>query len=70
MQLSNPYLTNMLGSQDRNNLNAAYCVIVKTKGSTPRKVGAKMVVYEDGNITGSIGGGNLEKKVMKTLFIK
>ena len=47
------------------NINAAICTIVETKGSTPRKIGAKMIVYEDGTIIGTIGGGNLEKKVIK-----
>ncbi len=32
-----------------NNQNAAFCIIVQTKGSAPRKVGAKMIGYEDGN---------------------
>jgi xanthine dehydrogenase accessory factor len=43
----------------------ALCVVVQTKGSTPRKVGAKMIVCEDGSIYGTIGGGNLEKKVIQ-----
>ena len=43
----------------------ALCVIVQTKGSTPRKIGAKMIVLEDGRIHGTIGGGNLEKKVIE-----
>src|SRR5207249_1981971 len=34
------------------------------KGSTPREAGAKMLVYRSGNIFGSIGGGDLEKKVI------
>jgi xanthine dehydrogenase accessory factor len=41
---------------------ATVCTVVKTTGSTPRKVGAKMLVFEDGAISGSIGGGMLEKK--------
>lgn len=44
---------------------SAICVIVETKGSTPRKVGAKMIVFENGRIVGTIGGGNLEKKVIE-----
>jgi xanthine dehydrogenase accessory factor len=43
---------------------AALCVVVRTSGSTPRKIGAKMLVYETGMISGTIGGGNLEKKVI------
>jgi len=43
---------------------AALCTIINTKGSAPRKIGAKMLVYEDGSIKGTIGGGDLEKKVI------
>ncbi len=43
----------------------ALCIIVAVKGSTPRKEGAKMLVYESGKICGTIGGGNLEKKVIE-----
>jgi xanthine dehydrogenase accessory factor len=43
---------------------AALCTVINTKGSAPRKVGAKMIVYEDGCIKGTIGGGDLEKKVI------
>ena len=39
--------------------------IVRTKGSTPRKVGAKMVVFEDGLLMGSIGGGCGEADVFQ-----
>lgn len=45
--------------------SAALCIIVNTKGSTPRKAGAKMIVLENGGIIGTIGGGNLEKKVIE-----
>ena len=44
---------------------AALCTVINTKGSAPRKIGAKMIVYEDGSIKGTIGGGGLEKKVIE-----
>jgi len=65
MQSKNLFPYKMMEGSDKNGIKAAYCVIVQTKGSTPRKVGAKMIVYEDGNIKGSIGGGNLEKNVIE-----
>lgn len=52
-------------SISQSNINAALCIVIKTKGSTPRKVGAKMIVKEDGSFIGSIGGGNLEKKTIE-----
>jgi xanthine dehydrogenase accessory factor len=42
---------------------AAWCIVTGTSGSTPRKQGAKMIVYADGTIYGSIGGGSVEKEV-------
>lgn len=44
---------------------AALCTIIHTRGSTPRKVGAKMLVLSNGTIKGTIGGGNLEKEVIR-----
>lgn len=49
----------------RENKSIAVCTLVNTKGSTPRKVGAKMIVYKDGSIFGTIGGGELERCVIK-----
>jgi xanthine dehydrogenase accessory factor len=40
------------------------CIITQTKGSVPRKAGAKMLVFSDGTTTGTIGGGVLESKVI------
>ncbi len=39
-------------------------IIVKTEGSTPRRVGAKMIIMKDGKTVGTLGGGDLEKKVI------
>jgi xanthine dehydrogenase accessory factor len=38
----------------------AIVTIIETVGSTPRKAGAKMLVSEDGKITGTVGGGCVE----------
>jgi len=47
-----------------NNQGCALCTIIRTQGSTPRHVGSKMLVYRDGNIIGTIGGGELESRVI------
>jgi xanthine dehydrogenase accessory factor len=39
---------------------AALVTIVSTTGSTPQRVGAKMLVFADGRIIGTIGGGCYE----------
>lgn len=46
-------------------LNVALCTVVNVKGSAPRSSGAKMLVYDDGKILGSVGGGDLERKVIE-----
>jgi xanthine dehydrogenase accessory factor len=43
------------------------CVLVTiagTRGSVPRQVGSKMIVYPDGSIFGTIGGGKFESLVV------
>jgi xanthine dehydrogenase accessory factor len=39
--------------------------VIETQGSTPRKVGAKMVVAADGRTFGTVGGGAVEGKVIE-----
>jgi len=40
--------------------DAALVTIVSAQGSTPQRVGAKMLVFPDGRIVGTIGGGCYE----------
>jgi len=44
---------------------AALCTIIRAKGSTPRKEGCKMLVYASGSIVGTIGGGEVEGRVIE-----
>jgi xanthine dehydrogenase accessory factor len=41
------------------------CTIVSSQGSTPRNLGSKMLVYQDGGILGSVGGGEMESRVIE-----
>jgi xanthine dehydrogenase accessory factor len=43
----------------------ALALITQTMGPAPRKAGSKMLVYPDGSIVGTIGGGALEVRVIK-----
>ena len=40
------------------------CTIIESHGSTPRHVGSKMIVYPDGRIKGSVGGGEIESRIV------
>jgi len=42
----------------------ALATVAATKGSVPRHPGAKMIVYEDGSISGTVGGGKFEALVI------
>ena len=55
---------NALSEIQSNNQACALCTIVRAQGSTPRHVGSKMIVYHDGKIIGTIGGGELESRVI------
>lgn len=49
----------------QNNKPAALATVVKTRGASPRAAGAKMLVYPDGSIVGSVGGGEMELRVIE-----
>src|SRR5215831_305575 len=42
-----------------------YCAVVETRGSTPQKAGAAMLVYPDGSQAGTLGGGCVEAEVKR-----
>ena len=43
----------------------ALAMVIGSQGSTPRHVGSKMLVYADGRIDGSVGGGEMESRVVE-----
>ncbi|MBI3407590.1 MAG: XdhC family protein [Planctomycetes bacterium] len=42
-----------------------YCAVVETRGSTPQKAGAAMLVFPDGTQVGTLGGGCVEAEVKR-----
>ncbi len=49
---------------EKNGTSVALCSIVSARGSTPRHAGSKMLVFPDGHISGTIGGGELEQLII------
>jgi xanthine dehydrogenase accessory factor len=45
--------------------SVVWCRLVETRGSTPQKAGAAMLVYEDGSQAGTLGGGCVEAEVKR-----
>ncbi|WP_019155090.1 XdhC family protein [Robertmurraya massiliosenegalensis] len=56
-------LMEKVGKLVRQNETFALAMILESKGSTPRHVG-KMIVYRDGSIEGTVGGGLAEHYVI------
>ncbi|MBI5745178.1 MAG: XdhC family protein [Elusimicrobia bacterium] len=44
---------------------AAFVTVISVDGSTPREAGAKMLVFSDGAIEGTVGGGAIEALTIK-----
>jgi len=44
---------------------AVYCRLVETRGSTPQKAGAAMLLFADGSQVGTLGGGCVEAEVKR-----
>src|SRR6516165_8882782 len=40
-----------------------WCAVIETRGSTPQKAGAAMLVFADGSQRGTLGGGCVEAEV-------
>lgn len=53
-------LLNAMKKADRDGTPAVLATIIARHGSTPREVGAKMLVLPDGTTVGSVGGGIME----------
>jgi xanthine dehydrogenase accessory factor len=64
-----PEFYSYLGEQLKNGRKAVLCIVVKTSGSTPRKAGARMIVFSDSSIYGTIGGGMVEKMVIDDAMV-
>lgn len=45
--------------------SGALCTIIDSSGSTPRHQSSKMLVYEDGHFIGTVGGGEVEIRVIQ-----
>src|SRR3989442_15889949 len=43
--------------------DCVYCALVETRGPTPQKAGAAMLVFPDGSQRGTLGGGCVEAEV-------
>ncbi|MEY2545390.1 MAG: xanthine dehydrogenase accessory factor [Verrucomicrobiota bacterium] len=59
------WLLEEIAAARRERKACALVTVAAAKGSVPREAGAKMLVYADGKISGTIGGGKFESLVIK-----
>lgn len=60
-----PSIYQALAELESRGEEAVLCTIVRSRGSTPRRTGSKMLVYSDGRFTGTVGGGEVEARVIE-----
>lgn len=61
--MSNIY-SDILAAQ-QTQTSAALCTVIRASGSAPRHATSKMLVYAEGRFTGTIGGGEMENRVIE-----
>jgi len=54
----------VLAELEKNGESGVLCTIIRSRGSTPRHAGSKMLVFEEGNFIGTVGGGEVEQRVI------
>ena len=59
-----PSVVQALAEAERRNQAVALCTVVRSQGSTPRHSTSKMLIYPDRQIVGTVGGGEMENRVI------
>lgn len=54
-----------LADLERSGEPGVLVTVIRTRGSVPRHAGSKMIVYPDGSIFGTVGGGEMEDDVIQ-----
>jgi len=63
--MSDPEIISRIGEFLSRGQSVVLCTLVEKKGSGPREPGAKMLVTLDGKALGTIGGGGMERLLVK-----
>lgn len=63
--MSDPEIISRLSKLLGDGKAAVLCTLIGKEGSGPRSLGAKMLIDPEGNTLGSIGGGDMERKLVE-----
>lgn len=61
--VSTQHLYEKISEALRHGERLVVATVVETRGSTPQRSGAKLIVFEDGRMLGTVGGGCVEAEV-------
>ena len=59
---------NEISGAIENNEPSWLVTVTNVIGSTPAKIGMKMLVFSDGKIKGTVGGGEIEKRIIDKII--
>ena len=59
------YIFNTASELKKQNEPFAFATVIDSKGSSPGKIGFKMIVKSDGTSVGTVGGGAIEEEVIE-----
>ncbi|OGD58050.1 hypothetical protein A3K78_00295 [Candidatus Bathyarchaeota archaeon RBG_13_52_12] len=63
--MSDPEIFNRAGESLAMGQSVVLCTLIYKEGSGPRELGAKMLVTPEGRVLGTIGGGGMERLLIK-----
>jgi len=61
--ISQSELYSLVVNGTRNGKRVVVATVASTRGSTPQRRGAKMLFWENGEVSGTVGGGCIEAEV-------
>lgn len=59
------HITETLLRIQRQGLSASLATVIEATGSVPRQAGSRMIIWPDGSIEGTVGGGQMEARVIQ-----
>ncbi len=63
--MTSPNIYSAILEAQSSNTPCALCTVIRASGSVPRHESSKMLVYTDGKFVGTIGGGEMENRIIQ-----
>ena len=66
LAMSDASLFDEIKNRNQRGETVVLCTVIRARGSVPRHIGSKMLLFADGSISGTIGGGEMENRVIQS----